>query len=171
MYFKNIIILSVIFLASGCAGPVVINYAPSSTMTVEGELKVGDFRYIPAEEEGIKPNQLKNTALGEIILEKNIDEYIETALFTESRFVGIKLTDSAKVITGDIKEFLVDDLGYSIDWTLDIRYVISDCYDKSHKLEKNTDKFSNPFGALNEVVKLNIEMLFNDFQFKECIKN
>ncbi len=65
---------------------------------------------------------------------------------------------------------MIDDLGFSVDWTLDIRYVIDGCYDKTHKIEKKTGKFVNVFGSLNEVIKLNIEMLFADPQFKSCIK-
>jgi uncharacterized lipoprotein len=170
----NIKLLATFILAvlvTGCTTPpLTLNYAPTSTMTVEGEMSVGDFRYIPGETETIKPNQIKNTAMGSIIFEKNIDQYIETAVFTESRFVGIKLQDSATQVTGEINEFLIDDLGFSVDWTLDIRYMVDGCYDKTHRIEKTTGKFVNVFGSLNEVIKLNIEMLFEDSQFKSCIK-
>lgn len=167
---KLITILIIALTLSACStAPLTLNYSPSSTKTVEGEMKVGDFRYIPGEGEKVKPNQIRNTALGSAIFEKNIDEYIETALFTESRFVGIKLKDTAKEVTGSINEFLIDDLGFTVDWTLEIRYVISGCYDKVHTLKKKTDKFGNVFGTLNEVIKLNIEMLFSDSKFTSCI--
>ena len=171
MNLKLLAVFALVILTAGCAAPpITLNYAPTSTMTVEGEMNVGDFRYIPGEGETIKPNQIKNTAMGSILFEKNIDQYIETAVLTESRFVGIKLQDSATQVTGEINEFLIDDLGFSVDWTLDIRYLIDGCYDKTHKIEKTTGKFVNVFGSLNEVIKLNIEMLFEDPQFKTCIK-
>ena len=170
MNLKLLAVFTLVILTAGCtAPPLTLNYAPTSTMTVEGEMHVGDFRYIPGETETIKPNQIKNTAMGSIIFEKNIDQYIETAVFTESRFVGIKLQDSATQVTGEINEFLIDDLGFSVDWTLDIRYMVDGCYDKTHRIEKTTGKFVNVFGSLNEVIKLNIEMLFEDPQFKSCI--
>ncbi len=169
---KLLSILALVLTLGACTtAPLTLNYAPSSTKTVEGEMKVGDFRYVPGEGENVKPNQIRNTAIGSAIFEKNIDEYIETALFTESRFVGIKLKDTAKEITGSVNEFLIDDLGFTVDWTLQIRYVISGCYDKVHTLTKKTDKFGNVFGTLNEVIKLNIEMLFSDSKFKACIAN
>lgn len=170
----GVIILAVI--ATGCAqAPITLNYAPGSTMSVDGELKVGDFKYLPAENnKRIKPNQIRNTAMGSVLLEKNINEYFETALFTESRFVGIKVKDSSNIVSGEIIEFLIDDLGYSIDWTLEVKYLIrtnekSECYSKIQKIEKNTAKFANPFGTLNEVMKLNIEKAFSDAEFVSCI--
>lgn len=84
MKIKLFSILAILALVSGCStAPLTINYAPSSTKTVEGNMKVGDFRYIPGEGEKVKHNQIRNTALGSIFFEKNIDEYIETAVFTE----------------------------------------------------------------------------------------
>lgn len=169
-------ILALVAITTGCANaPITLNYAPSSTMSVEGELKVGDFKYLPGENNPkVKPNQIRNTAIGDVLLEKNVDEYFETALFTESRFVGLKVNDSSNLVSGDIIEFLIDDLGYSIDWTLEVKYVVAnddnaECYNKVHKIEKNTAKFANPFGTLNEIMKLNIEQVFADPEFIACI--
>jgi uncharacterized lipoprotein len=139
-------------------------------LSVEGQVTVGDFKYLPGQlNDNVQPNQIRNTALGSVIFEKIIDEYIETALFLESRFVGITLNDQAQSIRGEINEFLIDDLGFSIDWTLDIRYVLDGCYDEAHVLNKKTDKFGDFFGNLNQVIKLNIEMLLDDAAFQTCI--
>lgn len=169
-------ISALIAITTGCANaPITLNYAPSSTMSAEGELKVGDFKYIPGDKNPkVKPNQIRNTAMGSILLEKNVDEYFETALFTESRFVGLKVKDSNNVVSGEIIEFLIDDLGYSIDWTLEVKYLVSngqssECYNRVHKIEKNTAKFANAFGTLNEIMKLNIEKVFADPDFLSCV--
>ena len=163
---------------TGCASaPITLHYAPSSTMTVDGELKVGNFKYLPGENNvDIEPNQIRNTALGDVILDKNINKYFETALFTESRFVGIKVKDSTNEVSGEIIEFLIDDLGYSIDWTLEVKYIVTqntnyECYSKVFKIEKNTAKSTNVFGTLNEIMKLNIEKAFQDSSFVECVSN
>ena len=176
MNIKVLIILVLAVLLNGCStAPITVNYAPSSTMTLEGELKVGDFRYLPGEiNKDIQPNQIRNTALGSVILEKNIDVYFETAMFTESRFVGIKVKESDTVVSGEIIEFLIDDLGYSIDWALEVKYIVktekgTECYNKTHRLDKHTAKFINVFGTLNEVMKLNIEMAFTDTDFASCV--
>ena len=146
-------------------------------MTVEGNATVGDFKYLPGENNSkVKPNQIRNTALGDVILEKNVDEYFEKVVFTESRFIGIKMAESKNVISGEINEFLIDDLGYSIDWTLDVTYTVTNgngdvCYNENQKIEKNTAKFANAFGTLNEVMKLNVELVFADEKFAKCIAN
>ncbi len=176
MKIRTLSAIGIAVILTGCSSaPITLNYAPSSTMSVEGEVKVGDFKYLPGENnKKIKPNQIRNTAMGSILLEKNVDEYFETALFTESRFVGLDVKESENQLTGEIIEFLIDDLGYSIDWTLEVNYVMkksdgSDCYNKIHKIAKNTAKFANPFGTLNEVMKLNIEEALKDEAFVGCV--
>lgn len=162
------------FLLSGCStAPVVLNYAPSSTMTVHGHETVGTFRYLPSEQGKAKPNQIRNTAIGNVILDKNVADYFKEALFDESRFVGIKMGQGPQV-SGTINDFLIDDLGWSVDWTLDVTYDVtnpdgSECYTGDKLLKKHTAKFANAFGTLNEVMKLNIEKLFSDPAFRRCI--
>lgn len=165
-----------VFGLAGCStAPVVLNYAPSSTMTVKGSDQVGAFDYAPAHAGKIKPNQIRNTAIGNVMLDKTVDKYFEQALFTESRFVGIAVNGGGPVVHGVINDFLIDDLGYSIDWTLDVTYVVDGqvgaaCYTQTKTTNKHTAKFANPFGTLNEVMKQNIEALFSDPAFVSCIK-
>ncbi|MGV2988223.1 hypothetical protein ACE1OE_11285 [Vibrio sp. E150_011] len=177
MLYKKIGAVIAVVVLSGCSSaPLTLNYTPSSTMSVEGNLNVGDFKYLPGEiNPDVKPNQIRNTAIGDIVFEKNVDEYFESAVFTESRFVGISVGKSENELSGEIQEFLIDDLGYSIDWTLVVNYRVnskghSTCYEKKHRIEKNTAKFANAFGTLNEIMKLNIEQAFADQAFLDCIK-
>lgn len=159
----------------GCApAPIVLNYAPSSTMTVQGAESVAGFDYLPAANGKVKPNQIRNTAIGNVYLEKNVGEYFKQAFFTESRFVGINV-NGGPVVHGKINEFLIDDLGYSIDWTLDVTYVVDGptsgepCFTKDKAIKRHTAKFANVFGTLNEVMKQNIEEVFKDPAFVKCI--
>ena len=97
------------------------------------------------------------------------------AVFAELRFVGVKVGSEGNVLTGEIQEFLIDDLGYSVDWTLRIRYVVKDAagqvlFDQVKTTERNTNKFANVFGALNETIKLNAEELLKDPAFAAAIK-
>ncbi|HZY34111.1 MAG TPA: hypothetical protein VFE75_10120 [Rhodanobacter sp.] len=162
---------------AGCSSaPVVLNYAPSSTMTVKGGEQVGTFDYVPAHAGKIKPNQIRNTAIGNVLLDKNVDKYFEQALFTESRFVGITVNAGGPKVHGAINDFLIDDLGYSIDWTLNVTYIVdgqggTDCYKQTKATKMHTAKFANPFGTLNEVMKQNIEALFTDSAFVSCIRS
>ncbi|MGF1745111.1 hypothetical protein [Vibrio minamisatsumaniensis] len=176
MLYQKIGLSLAVLTLSGCAtAPITLNYSPSSTMSVEGSIDVGDFKYLPGElNPEVKPNQVQNTAIGDIILEKNVDEYFEKVVFTESRFVGINVGGSQNEVSGEIQEFLIDDLGYSIDWTLDVLYRVKskdspNCYEKKQIIEKNTAKFANAFGTLNEIMKLNVEKVFSDPEFLDCI--
>lgn len=172
---------SIVVLASliGCANaPIPVNYSPSSVKTATGALQVGEFKYLPAQANAAKPipsNLIRNTAMGEIKIDRDVNSFVRDAVFAELRFVGIKPNDPNKVLTGDIEEFLVDDLGYSIDWTLRIKYTLTDTASKAviyqgvKNTQRNTAKFANPFGALNETIKINAESLLDDTAFAKAI--
>ena len=94
---------------SGCASaPVPVNYAPSSVKTATGSLSVSEFKYLPAEPTAVKPvpsNLIRNTAMGEIKIDRDVKVLIRDAVFSELRFVGIKTNDPSKVLSGEIEEF------------------------------------------------------------------
>lgn len=144
-------------------------------MTATGTLKVGNFRYLPAIKGKVAPNQLRNTALGDIKLDKNIDTYYRNAVFKELRFVGVNVNGTTPVLTGDINDYLVDDLGYSVDWTVDVTYVLHDAatgkivYSAEKVTKSKTAKFLNAFQTINEQIRLNIEALLKDPAFIKAI--
>jgi hypothetical protein len=168
-----------ILALSGCADtPAPVNYAPSSVKTATGSLSVANFKYLPAEPSTPKPiaaNQIRNTAMGSIKIDRDVNVFVRDAVFAELRFVGVKTNDDKKVLTGDVEEFLVDDLGFSVDWTLRIHYTLTSAASQeviyqSEKIEtRKTAKFANPFGALNETIKLNVEELLDDPDFVKAI--
>lgn len=169
----------VVVTLGGCANaPVPINYAPSSVKTATGALSVSDFKYLPAEPTAMKPipaNLIRNTALGEVKIDRDVKVLVRDAVFSELRFVGVQTNNLSKVLSGEIEEFLIDDLGYNIDWTLRVKYFITDATSKKVLFEsvKNTQrktaKFANAFGALNETIKLNVESLMDDAEFVKTI--
>lgn len=163
-------------LLTGCVSTMPLNYAPSSVMSASGAVQVKDFVYEPAKLGKVKPNQVRNTAMGNILFEKNVDVFFRDAVFAELRFVGVKVGNEGVQLNGDIQEFLIDDLGYSIDWTLRVRYVVRDAqgaviYDQVKTTQRKTNKFANAFGALNETVKLNVEELVKDESFVKSIND
>ncbi len=167
-----------LLLLGGCASqPLPLNYAPSSVLTLEGKMSVVAFKYLPAiNNPKIKPTQIRNTALGNAIFEQPIDHIFKEAVFKELRFVGVKLDNENLALSGEIEEFLIDDLGYSVDWTLRVKYVVTDkesgkvVYESVKNTQRKTNKFANIFGALNETIKLNIEDLIKDQAFAGAIK-
>lgn len=176
-HIKKLALVSFVATLAGCSGqPLTVTYTPSSTLTAEGSMDVGSFSYRPSEiNPDIRPNQIRNTAIGSILFDDSIANYFERAVFTEARFTGIKVGKSDTKLTGEIKEFLADDLGYSVDWTLDVEYVVTHkdgavCYSRSHDVRKTTNKFVNIIGSLNEVMRLNIERVISDKNFIDCIQ-
>lgn len=177
MKVLRFLVPAAVLALAGCShAPIVLNYAPSSTMTVKGSETVGSFDYLPSASGKVKPNQIRNTAIGNFYLDKNVGDYFKQAFFTESRFVGISVSGGAGV-HGKINEFLIDDLGYSVDWTLNVSYVVDNpegsdsCYAKEKSTKRHTAKFANAFGTLNEVMKENIEEVFKDPAFVKCIES
>jgi uncharacterized lipoprotein len=142
---------------------------------MKGLVQIGDFRYLPSENNLVKPNQIRNSAQGYIFLDKNVDEYFKTALLEESNLIGITPSAASNTITGEIVDFFIDDLGFSADWTLEVKYIVSrditgQCYNKIYKIHKNkTAKFTNFVGVLNDIMKRNIEKIFLDKDFLNCI--
>jgi hypothetical protein len=175
--FGAAVVLAMSLAAAGCVPhlPAPVNYSPSSALTAAGTVKVEDFRYLPALNGKVAPNQLRNTAMGDFKIDKNIDGFFRDAVFKEFRFVGIKVDGTNRVITGDINDFLVDDLGYSVDWTIDVNYVVKDAatskvvYSATKITKNKTAKFVNVFGTLNDQIRLNIEELLKDPDFIRAI--
>lgn len=171
--FTSVAIAAALLL-SGCATTIPVNYAPSSTMSIKGGTAVGDFAYLPAASGAVKPNQIRNTAIGNAMFEQNIDAMFRDAVFKELRFVGVDVNDPDTHLTGEIQEFLIDDLGYSIDWTIRTKYTVTGAdgmrYEAVKETKRNTNKFVNVFGALNETIKLNIESALQDPQFLAAIQ-
>jgi hypothetical protein len=180
---KRIIILSVacIGILSGCSSPPpVYNYTAGSTMTVEGAMTIGQFKYLPAEVGGkIKENEIESFyPLLTAVIDKPIKEYFRAAVFNESRLVGIDVKDSKNVLTGEIITFSWHHDLTEGDFTLEVKYIISsadhkECYNKIHTTKKTAP---NSFGGSthnrtwNEVIKINIEKAFQDPQFVSCIR-
>lgn len=172
-YLVSLVFLVVFF--AGCSPKFPISYSPSSTMILKGEVNIGDFEYLPIQKFKVKENQVRNKApIGSILFEKNIDQYFRDALFNESRLVGISINSDKNILTGQINDFLIDEIGFSIDWTLDVKYDLKKdgilCFSKVKVVSRNTEKFVGGFISLNEVIKLNIEELFKDEDFRKCIK-
>lgn len=164
---------------AGCASqPLPLNYAPSSVLSLSGSVTVVEFKYLPAlaADTKITPNQIRNTALGKIKFEQPIAQIFKEAVFKELRFVGVRLDNPDRELGGEVEEFLIDDLGYSVDWTLRVKYTLLDkktgrvLYESVKNTQRKTNKFANAFAALNETIKLNIEELIKDQAFGQAIK-
>ncbi|MBO9537481.1 hypothetical protein [Herbaspirillum sp.] len=179
MKMKFFPLIAATLILAGCASaPIPVNYAPSSVKSASGSLSVVEFTYPAQTQNKNKPitsNQIRNTAMGEIKIDRDVNKFVRDAVFAELRFMGIKPNDPSKILSGEIQEFLIDDLGYSVDWTLRIKYTLSDAvtktvlFDAVKNTQRRTAKFANAFGAMNETIKINVEQLVEDEKFAKAI--
>ena len=114
-------------LVTGCAGTIPVNsYTPQNFVRIDGEAKVGEFSYQPALEGKVADNQVQNTAIGKIFLPSKISDLVQRATALELEKTGIALGSGNIEVSGSVVEFKADDLGYSVDWTYSVRYMITD---------------------------------------------
>ena len=158
----------------GCA-KISMSYLPGSTSKVSGDVSVSDFKYLPAETGKVKPFQIRNTAWGNLKFNKDISVFFKDAVSQELRFAGVKLDDKTLVLSGEIEDFLIDELSYNADWTLKVRYLVKNmrtgeiAYTSTKTTQRRASKLVNLNSALNEMIKLNIEDLLKDEAFIQAI--
>ena len=161
-------------LLTGCqTAPLALNYTPSSLVQGKGEVKVGGFRYLPAERKEVAPDQIRNTAIGRIHIGQPISEYVSKAFASELKYAGYTLDGKQNIISADIEEFTADDLGFSVDWRLKMNVKHRDRSGKSVTkpvvVEKKLEKFGEFSQAVNLVIKEAFEQTFADANFKKTI--
>jgi len=114
-------------LITGCAGTIPVNsYTPQNFVRFGGEAVVGSFSYQPALDGKVAENQVQNTAIGKIFLPSKISDLARRATALELEKTGVILGSGNVEVSGNVIEFKADDLGYSVDWTYSVRYVITD---------------------------------------------
>jgi hypothetical protein len=173
-----LLVVVVLGFTACSSAPVPVNYAPSSTLSTTGAISVAQFSYAPAESGSPHPvaaDQIRNTAMGDVHIDREVRVFVRDAVFAELRLTGVKTDDRTRLLNGQIQEFLIDDLGYSVDWTLRIRYWVTDTttrkvlFQTVKEIRRTTAKGANVFGALNETIKLNAEALMLDPGFRNAI--
>jgi hypothetical protein len=163
-----------IFFVQGCAR-IPLSYMPGSISKASGSVSVSTFKYLPAETGKIKPFQIRNTALGNLKFDKNIDIFFRDAIVAELGFSGVKTGDKTRVLGGEIEDFLIDELSTRADWTLKVHYLIINpqtgniVFSSTKTTKRKASKLVNVSSALNEMIKLNIEELLKDEAFVQAI--
>ena len=78
-----------------------------------------------------------------------------------------------RTLMGEIREFLIDDLGADVNWTLRVFYRVNGpektLYQSEKLTRRRTAKRGDPAKALNEAVKVNIEDIIKDPAFLDAI--
>ena len=69
---------------------------------------------------------MQSTALGQIFVSSDVADLAPTRNRFRIGKTGITLGNSNVKLSGTVKEFKMDDLGYSVDWTYIINYTLTD---------------------------------------------
>ncbi len=161
-------------LVEGC-GRIPLNYLPCSVNKISGSVSISSFKYIPAESGKVKPYQIRNTAVGSLKFDKDIDLFFRNAVFAQLCSAGVTLNDKNKILSGEIEDFLIDELSAGANWTLEVNYSVKNVqtgktlYESAKITKRNVSKLMNLSSAVNEMVKLNIEELLKDKEFIKTI--
>ena len=121
-------LLVVALSVSGCSMKLV-SYPPSILMEGTGNVKVGNFKYLPGERGELQNNQVDTgSGLNPIYSQVDLKDYVADAVSKELKFIGYKLyPNSSIVITGDIYEYSCDYVGFTtVDVKVKIEFVIVD---------------------------------------------
>jgi hypothetical protein len=124
--FVKVVVL--VLALSGCSSTIPASYEAQAFVDIgEGDVAMGDFSYLPALSGSVKQNQLQNTAVGSIFIGEGVAEFVKRAAALEMERGGLNVGDRGEYnIIGEISEFLLNDLGYSVDWTYSVRYVFTE---------------------------------------------
>lgn len=153
---------------TSCTTPITLVYTPGSLITGKGEIKVEPFKYVPAQKGIVQPNQIRNTAIGSIQLNENIDQFVTNAILSEFKYAGYTIRSGKLTLFGEIREFLADDLGYSVDWTFDVDYDLrsdetgKSLITKAVHVSYRSDKFVGALNAVSLVIRSSFDDLMKD---------
>lgn len=166
----------------GCASATIpVNYTAQNTVRIKGAMSIGEFRYLPTEEGKVKPNQVKNTAMGAVYIGANIADLVRRATVVELEQSGISIAeDSPLELSGDVIEFTADDFGYSVDWSYSVRYrivragdlkpVLDKVYEADRKKTGKTGAAIDFGPSICEMIRSSFERFVGDPEVRAILK-
>ncbi|MGC6511159.1 MAG: integrase [Parvibaculales bacterium] len=175
MKFKNLIVLLALsFSVGACSGTLPVEYNSQSYIKIKNkELALGEFSYIAFDEGKVKSNQISNTAIGSIFIGEDVALYFKRATAIELGNAGVVINNEDDLeLSGNVIQFEADDLGYSVDWTFKVHYLLQNkskeetLIDKRYSAkERKTGKFGLPsdFSSVVNLLMVDvIEQLMRD---------
>jgi len=164
-------------ILSSCSGTIAMAYSPSLVLKGKGPVAVEPLKYVPHEEKKVEANQMQNTAVGAIYLTEPVSKFITDALVKELAFTGYSIDPTSdRIVRGAIRQFMADDLGYSVDWSVALNLEVltgpSKSVDYSGSCEANTKTSKGPgfaHGAVSQILRDCIEKFLKDVQAKRVL--
>ena len=164
-----------LLVLAGCASILPLSYSPTSKLSASGSVAIGEFKYLPALNGRVERNQIQNTAWDDLFFDWEIGAFFRDALFKELNRVGVKTESGTRTLIGEVREFLIDDLGADVDWTIGVVYRVTTVektvYESEKITRRRTPKRGDPSITMNESVRLNIEEVIRDPVFLKAISD
>lgn len=168
--------VSLLTLSACSQVTLTVPYSPQTTKELQGRVTVGDFGYFP--KQGLKDNEIHETAAGQIFLTEPVGTFVADAVRRKFRQSGLSLKTGACSLEGEVNEFTLDSLGYSTDYVTDFRYILNDAHkhvllDNSYQVKFNASKFVQPgvvMANINKAIADNIAQLMNDPSFVKSVE-
>jgi hypothetical protein len=157
------------------AAPMTILYHPRSVVELRGHVNVDDFAYTPADPK-IKPNQIPNTAIGNIYLSMSVGSFIADGLRQELRTSGVSLQAEARChLTGTVKAVKIDDLGFDADFLLTAHYTLSGSggnilYEADEDTAFKAAKFGGAIESISLLFAKNINAMIGSEAFAKAFE-
>lgn len=172
-------------VASGCTVTLPTDsYYPQNYIRYDTNTSVdmGCFIYEPYEKGDLRENQLRNTAVGSILISSSVSESVKRVTALELEKTGIKLNDSSPIeISGVVHEFTLDDYGYNAHWIYRVTYIIKDKSSNQVKFKKEfappmkkTGKSGQPSdyaSVFHEIILSGYYMFIRDEQARSLLEN
>lgn len=148
-------------------------YQPTSSQSITGEVREVKSTYTPPK--GVKENQIRNTAVGTILLTEPVPSYITNAFRLELRGAGVKLGSGRCEVLLTIRDYAAEDLGFNITYISDINYELAaptPAFRKNVRISFTTDKFLEPaliLASLRDVLAKNFDDVLRDPGFNSAV--
>ena len=159
---------------SACQTTITLpGYTPTSSQSLEGEVREVSAQYNPPK--GVKENQIRNTAIGTILLTEPVPSYVTNAFRLELRGAGIRLGRGNCKIALDVRDYAGEDLGWNITFISDINYELASTaplWRKNVRISFTTDKFQDTtliLASLRDALAKNFDDVLRDPGFNAAL--
>lgn len=172
---KTLALLALALLLGACEVKFTMPaYQPVTTEEHKGAVTVSDFDYRP-KKDGIKPNEIRETAAGTILMTENVGTYYSNAVRRELRQTGLSLAAGKCTLTGIVHDFAIESLGFSATYISDVEYTLQTPGGEQtgrYQVKFETTKFLDPsliVANVQKTVSDNIGQMLADPGFKAAL--
>jgi hypothetical protein len=153
---------------------VQVNYSPTSSMAFQGGLSTGEFVYHQYMNADVKKNEIKNYSLAFLVINEPISDYFKKGVVIESRNMGLRTTDTSKILNAEILNLVYDNtdkwnLIVDIEFSVKYTFVVNDQICTSKIVNVVNSGRASLESQLNATIRDSLEELFNDEYVRECI--